>query len=127
VPTTPTAAQLEALERQLYDAMLAGDTSSLDRMLSDDIQFIHSNGHVQSKKEVLADFQVALNQKFTTAETATRRYPGVGILTSKRTRGSADPNSSDPSFTLRVTYVWIEDAGEWRLVSRQSSRIPDGK
>jgi ketosteroid isomerase-like protein len=109
----------------MYDAMLAGDAKALDKLLSDEVQFIHSDGRAQSKQEVLKDLRGPKNMTITTSDTTSQRYPGVGVVLTTRTR--TNPDGSEAPATRRMAYVWVEETQGWRLVLRVAIHIPVAK
>ena len=49
----PAAAEILRLEDLRFAAMTANDMGALDRLIADDLRFVHSNGTVEDKAEFL--------------------------------------------------------------------------
>ena len=49
----PDAATILDLEDRRFQAMTANDLVTLDRLIADDLRFVHSNGTVEDKAEFL--------------------------------------------------------------------------
>lgn len=49
----PTAAEILRLEDLRFAAMTAHDMGALERLIADDLRFVHSNGMVEDKAEFL--------------------------------------------------------------------------
>ncbi len=63
-------AEILRKEDQRFDAMIALDLVTLDRLIADDLRFVHSNGVVEDKAEFLRKLRVG-----------ERRYLGYRALT----------------------------------------------
>jgi hypothetical protein len=126
MPATLTAPDLARLGQQLFDAMIGGDAKTLDTLLSNDLRYIHSNGRMQSKPEVLKDCETkgAQKRKVEFSETVTTCYPGVGVV-STIVRTITNPGSSETSARARISYVWVEESQGWRLMLRHPCKMPD--
>jgi hypothetical protein len=123
--TTISPTDLQRIEQEMYAAMVGGDNKSLENLLSDKLRFIHSNGRAQSKAEVLQDFREPQKKKMDSSEPVTHTYPGVAV-TSAVLRLTTNPGSSSETATkLRVAYVWVEEPQGWRLLLRQTAKLPD--
>ncbi len=108
-------------------AMAAGDAAALGKLMSDQLNFVHSDGRVESKKDyvqnVLAGDVAYADVKTLDVET-TQITPDVvvvfGVQQMRKRLGSEWSN-----ITLRYLGVWRNESGSWRLVAWQSAR-PSG-
>ncbi len=107
--------------------MAAGDAAALGKLMSDQLNFVHSDGRVESKKDyvqnVLAGDVAYADVKTLDVET-TQIAPDVvvvfGVQQMRKRLGSEWSN-----ITLRYLGVWRNESGSWRLVAWQSAR-PSG-
>jgi ketosteroid isomerase-like protein len=123
VPSTISARDLQKLERRLYDAMIDVDFDTLDKLLSDDLQFIHSDATVHSKA---AYFQALRDRydyrKIENVNATFHGYAGAAtVLADVAITGVS--NGNETQSRMRVAYVWVEEPQGWRLVLRQATRI----
>ena len=111
--------------RKLDKALLKKDSSVLAAVLHKDVSYGHSNGWVQSKKDVWNDFVsdklvynkiennhyviAAINKKWAT------------IRTNTAVEGSV--NDKDFKMVLHVLQVWMKTKKGWQLFARQSARL----
>jgi hypothetical protein len=105
--------------------MVAGDLAALGALLADDLVYGHTNGHQQSKQELLKDLESGelRYRKLATDGVAARSYGCAGVVT-----GSAaldvEGHGQAASFTLHYTATYVQQHGHWRLVAYQSVRLP---
>lgn len=98
---------------------------SLNAILDDQVQYIHSNGWVQNKKEVLEDMRSGklVYQNVTVKEDQVRMYGETAIVTGLGTFEGVN-NGTAFKLDLRYTEVYLNTQSGWRLVSRHSNRMP---
>lgn len=116
---------VRSLSQKKYDWLIGRQADSLDRMLDDRLQFVHSNGWVQTKREVLDDMRSGklVYQRVTIKEVAVRLYDKTAVVNGL---GTFEGVNSGNAFKLdlRYTEVYAYDRGRWMLVSRHSNRMP---
>jgi hypothetical protein len=113
-------------ESALYAAMLAFDYGALDQILSDDVQYIHSTGVVESKAAYFAGLREGLYEygDIAISGAATRFFPGVAITTGVMTMLVGEKGSAKGTIRLQHVLVWQHEAAGWRLLLRQATRLP---
>lgn len=108
-------------------AMAAGDAAALGRLMSDQLNFVHSDGRVESKKDyvqnVLAGDVAYADVKTLDVETTQITHDVVVVFGVQQMRKRLGAEWS--SITLRYLGVWRNESGSWRLVAWQSAR-PSG-
>ncbi len=113
------------LSKKKFDWLINKQYDSLEFLLDDQIKYIHSNGWVQSKKEVIEDSKSGklVYQKIDVTESAVRLYDNAAIVIGKGKFSGV--NSTNP-FTLELTYteVFIKNKDRWLLASRHANRMP---
>ncbi len=113
------------LSSKKFDWLIAGQADSLEKILDEKIQYIHSNGWVQNKREVIEDMRTGklVYRKVTIKEVSVRLYAETAILTGLGTFEGI--NGGTPFLLdLRYTEVYVRSMKRWILVSRHSNRMP---
>jgi 3-hydroxyisobutyrate dehydrogenase-like beta-hydroxyacid dehydrogenase len=118
-------ARLDELEDRRYQAMVDADLDALDRLLSDEVLYAHSNASVDSKESYLkligTGALVYHRLQHTTDEVISR--PGLAVLSGTMS-GSIHMNGTAKTLNSRVCAVWADEGGTWRLVAFQPTPIP---
>jgi len=114
---------IQALERELRDALLASDTRTLDSMFSDDFIYQHASADVNMKDHFLR--RIGEHElKFVLLEPSDvniRVYKDAAVVTGQLTiRITKFKNNA----IRRFTRVYIRDNGQWKVVAHQSSGVP---
>jgi len=121
-----TTDTIKRLEEELNTAFNRYDASTLDRLWSNDLQFIRLNGTVATKAERLAGLESppARVPVSTIESIAVVPYSdvAVAIIVSKWTS-----TASEQPFSAfyRATHVWAMESGQWKLVTAHVSRIAE--
>jgi ketosteroid isomerase-like protein len=111
-----------AAEQAYVDAMIKHDKAALEKLLADDLVYIHSSSKSESKADVI---QVIASGSTTYEsiefrDTTVRQYGDVVITNHKATIKTKQTGVAN----LLVTHVWAKNKGGWQFVSRQASRLP---
>ena len=125
-------AQLETTEKLIldlskkkFDWMINKRYDSLEMLLDDQLKYIHSNGWIQSKKEMMEDFTSGklTYQKVDVSESTVRLYDNTAIVIGK---GKFSGVISDTPFAMELTYteVYIHNKKRWLLASRHANKMP---
>ncbi len=108
------------LSSRKFEWLIARQVDSLEK-----VQYIHSNGWVQTKREVIDDMRSGklVYRKVTTKEASVRLYSETAILTGL---GTFEGINAGTAFLLdlRYTEVYVRATNHWVLVSRHSNRMP---
>jgi hypothetical protein len=115
----------EVLEvsRAKFNWLVNKNIDSLQFVLDDRLTYIHSNGWVQSKKELIDDL---LSEKLTydkieVLESSVRLYSKSAVVTGKG-KFVASLSGTTNTFDLTYTETYVLQKREWKLVSRHASR-----
>ena len=110
---------------RLDKALLEKDSLVLSELLHKDISYGHSNGWVQTKKDLWNDFasgklvykKIANNS--TTIAAINKKWGTV------RTNTAVEGSVNDKGFnmTLHVLQVWMKTKKGWQLFARQSAKL----
>jgi hypothetical protein len=113
------------LSKAKFGWMVNKKIDSLGLILDDRLMYIHSNGWVQSKKEVLDDLVVRklIYEKVELSQAEVRRYENTYIVNGKG-KFAGSTNSVPFAFELVYTEVYIKNGKQWLLVSRHASKLP---
>ena len=117
--------QILDLSKNKFDWLINNQYDSLEKYLDERIQYIHSNGWIQNKTEVLGDMRSGklVYMKVNVKEASVRVYDRMAVVTGLGTFEGV--NSGTPfSIDLRYTEVFVKSASRWLLASRHSNRMP---
>ena len=113
------------LSKKKFDWLINKQYDSLSTLLDDKVQYIHSSGWTQNKKEVIDDIKSGkLNyQNVTIKESQARLYTASAIVTGL---GTFEGVRDDTPFSLELRYteVYVKSGNRWKLVSRHANRMP---
>lgn len=104
--------------------MVQKKLDSLNNILDDRIQYIHSNGWVQTKKEVIEDIRsgkLTMNNVAVT-EASARVYKGFVIVNGKG-NFNVLMEGKPVDIYLRYTEVYAKRQNGWLLVSRHANKL----
>ena len=119
------AAEVGEADRLRYVAMVERDMPALDRILADDLIYMHSTGAIDSKGSLIAALR---ERKFTfksagTTDIVVRCYGDSAVFNGK-VRMLVEVAGTDHHAFSAFTTVWVRQAGGWRLVHWQSTPLP---
>ena len=111
-----------AAEKTFVDAMTKRDKAALEKLLADDLAYVHSSSKTENKGDVIqvVTSGSTLYESIDFRDTTIRQYGDVVIVMHKadiKTKQSGMAN-------LLVTHVWAKNKGRWQLASRHASRLP---
>jgi len=126
--TTLAAKQDTAgLHKAVYDlnsALLQKDSIALRRLLHPKIEYGHSNGWIETKREVIDDlYSGKLN--YNKIEQGAIEVVKEGNIACVRSVIDVEImlNGQQIKLKLHVLQVWLKEKTEWILLSRQSTKI----
>ena len=115
---------IKQLEQEMGDAMVAGDTATLNQIYADDWATVGSSGEVTTKKTLLSDFK-SFHDKlewFENGPIDVQVFGNVAVacatVKEKRTRDGKDTSGQ---------FVWVDllekRAGKWVVVRSAGARV----
>ncbi len=117
--------QVATATKELTKAMVDGDRATLEKLAADQLNYGHSGGHIDDKKEFVekiasgnSDFlSIDITEQTITisGKTAIVRH----ILTAK----THDKGKAPADVHLRIILVWQKQGGQWKLLARQAVKI----
>jgi hypothetical protein len=117
--------RIEERESELYLALWHSDSDAFMNILSADATYIHSTSIAETREEAAAGQRhgVFKHGEVVTVERNTRVFKDVVV-----TRGVIDmvdtAHDVPFEFRLRQTLIWIWEDDDWRLLVRQTTRLP---
>lgn len=112
----------EAKVRASHDAFLkaakAGDGSALEKLFADGLQYSHSNGKLETKREAI-DALVKSKGNFDVHSQTIHVYGNTATIRAKMTAHNATGD-----IPLTMLQVWVKNGGAWQMVERHTTRIP---
>ena len=120
--------QVEALEREWQQAMLATDVPAMDRLLSDDYLGVTTTGDLVTKSQQLdrmRNRQLTVTKLHTT-ESRVKLIGHIAIVTSlAEIEAQADGKPVQGSFRYVQVYQRLPNGG-WRITSFEATRVQPG-
>lgn len=110
----------------LKNALLAKDSVSLSGLLADDVTYGHSTGIIQTKAQLIRAVMSG-EQDYKSIEPSdmnVRIYDDAGVVTLKL-KVNVIYGGKPLDLTMSATLTWIKINGDWRLVARQSVKLPE--
>ncbi len=110
------------LQRAFGEAELQGDTERLEALLADDFLSIGERGFVLDKAQWIGRHEDFRYLSIETTDVDVRRYDRTAILRCVQ-RNRATWRGDPMTLATRMSQVWIELAGGWRLAASQFSTL----
>jgi hypothetical protein len=122
---TRTAA-LRAAEVARFEANDAADARALGELLDDALEYVHSNGELDSKQSFIEALTSGRRDYVKSAPVidSIRVFSDVAIIRGTATVTVADHGQSK-DLHLGYTDVWVHKDGRWRMTAWRSTRLPD--
>ncbi len=122
---TKTEQSVLNLSKKKFQWLIEKQYDSLDLLLDDKLEYVHSNGWVQTKAEVIADSKSGnmVYHSVDVNEAHARAYNNDTVIV---TGSGAFSGIHGQAFTisLHFTEVYIKSGNRWKLASRHSNRMP---
>lgn len=125
VSTATTEKQIRELEQQQVRAAIARDRPALEQLFAADFRLVNPSGAIASKQELLqlltegtSPYSSAVYQT-----DAVSVYHDVVVTIGLETVVPARGTQAGQTVKRRVTHVWQQQGGQWRLVLRQATVV----
>jgi len=122
----PEAEKVNQLHKRKFVWMITKNYDSLNWVLDEGAKYIHSNGWMQSKTEVVEDLKSGkLNYTAVAVqESAVTLYNNQSaVVTGKGNFKGLMPDQSEFNINLLYTEVYVKVKNQWKLVSRHACKI----
>ena len=119
--TQDVEATIVGLEEERLAAMVAADVDTLDRILADDLSYVHTTAAIDTKESLMSGLASGrLNyESITPTERVVRTYRDSAVV-----RGGAHVHVNGNHFSLEYTVVYVNNAGDWQMTSWHATRLP---
>lgn len=124
VMANPDTLQLHQSIAQLNMALLKKDTIQLKQLLHQKLTYGHSNGWVQNKQDMVADF-VSGKIEYRTIEATNAAIVWENNIASVRNEAEVEGTVNGTAFKMKlhIVQVWVWKQKKWLLLSRQSVKL----
>jgi len=114
-----------ALHQKKFDLMISKQFDSLSLILDADLKYIHSNGWVESKEDLLANLKSdkLVYKKVTVSETKVTLTNHVAIVSGKGLFSVVLENQT-LEIPLMYSEIYVKKKGKWLLLHRHANKLP---
>jgi uncharacterized protein DUF4440 len=122
---TLTAEEAWRAEQARYAAQTSGDFAALERMIGDDLVYIHSSSNVDTKASFIESLRsgAVKYRSMKPLDVKVRGYGCIGIVTG-RLDVEVTVRAQDNSLKILFHSVWAKRAAGLQFVSWQATRLP---
>ena len=117
-------ASILALDKQWSDAIIKGDTATLDNLLADNLVYAHATGIVDTKASYLAKIKERrqVYKSFEQHKPIVNVYKDSAVTFSYvRVTGTNQAGIFDDKVML--IHFWVKQNNTWRLAAHQTTKI----
>ncbi len=115
------------LDTARIDAILKSDLKALERLFSDDMVYIHSNGRIDTKKGYLTTLASGnlnyVTLRYDGASRVALAGPDTAIVTGKANIETKNRAGQATQRVLTTTTVYVRAGPDWRVASYQGTPI----
>lgn len=117
--------QVTKTDHQWAEATLHRDAAVLNKILADDLKYVHGNGSVQNKKEFIDSLKSGDLQYHTIdyQELDVKAFGETAVVMGKL-RLNITMNKQEQKFEVRFLRVYVKRKGAWQLLAHQATRLP---
>lgn len=119
-------AAVRTAENRRFEANVSADARVLGELLDEGLEYVHSNGEVDSKKSFI-DSLTSGKRDYTSAVAnieSVRILGDVAIVRGKARVTVADAGNAR-DLHIGYTDVWLWKDGRWQMTAWRSARLPD--
>jgi hypothetical protein len=113
-------------DQQRIAATVSGDSANLGLVLSDELNYLHSDGRVQNKAQFIAAVS-GNTTKYLSVEPrdlSLRSIMPGAVSMIGRAHLVVMAGTARREFDLLFLAIWRDEAGHWRLLLYQSTQLP---
>lgn len=117
---------IEALDAERSAATIAADLKALDRLVGDDLRYVHGSGADESKAQYLERLGNGYYD-YQSLKPGKRDFRVLGDLVLVNGDIEIDvivDKTKHKQFTSRYLQVWAKRAAGWQMISWQSTPLP---
>lgn len=124
--TIKVTQEIQQLDSLRVQAMIHADSSTLARVLADDLTYTHTNGRVDTKAQLLASLiSGKLKYEAISYERAQLRNYGAVAVSTGLVAMQVKAGEQRLRFQARFTSVYVKQGNHWQMAAWQSTRLPD--
>lgn len=117
-------ASLERASEALRLAMVSGDRAALDALLHDQLDYMHSSGHSQTKADLMRDLAgKTFFASLTYPEQSFHVAGDAGVVKVTADQNKNLPGGKTRASRIKVLQSWTYQGGAWKLLTRASALI----
>ncbi|MCL4708436.1 DUF4440 domain-containing protein [bacterium] len=106
--------------------MIHADSSTLARVLADDLTYTHTNGRVDTKAQLIASLiSGRLTYEAIDYEQSQLRNYGAAAVNTGLVTMQVKAGEKRLRFQARFTSVYVKQGEHWQMAAWQSTRLPD--
>jgi hypothetical protein len=119
-------AALRSAEQTRFAAQVDANAKVLDQLLDDALEYVHSNGDLDSKKSFIDSLTSGRRDYVSSVANieTVRIFGDVAVIRGKAKVTVAD-NGQSKDLHIGYTDVWLWKNGQWRMTAWRSARLPD--
>jgi hypothetical protein len=119
-------AAVRAAELKRFEANVSADAKVLGELLDDGLEYVHSNGDLDSKQSFIESLTTGRRDYAKTEATieSVRFFGDVAIIRGKAKVTVIDQGTSR-DLHIGYTDVWVLKDKQWRMTAWRSARLPD--
>jgi hypothetical protein len=114
------------LENKRWQLLLRGDAEALTDLVSDDLQFVHSSGLKDDKKQYLDSIRTGA-VIYRSADTRIETVVPLGdesFIASGALKMTANVRGTERNLHSLFMVVWRREQETWRFVAHQTTSVP---
>jgi ketosteroid isomerase-like protein len=114
------------LDHKRMTAMAEKDLKTLNELISDDLVYTHSSARLDTKQSLIGNMESG-STVYTSVVPSNVKAQDLGdtVVLTGECRIGVNSNGRPNSFGVRFTDVYANKGGKWRMVTWQSTRLPD--
>jgi len=119
------AEKVNQLHKKKFEWLIHKKYDSLNWVLDDKVKYIHSNGWIQTKQEVIEDLKSGkLNYtSVTVEESKVSFYDKSAVVIGTGYFKGLMTDKAEFTIHLLYTEVYVKQKKQWKLVSRQATKL----
>jgi hypothetical protein len=119
-------AAVRTAELARFEANVKADAAALGKLLDDGLEYVHSNGDLDSKQSFIDSLTSGKRDYVSTvADIESVRVLGDVALIRGNARVTVADNGQSRDLHIGYTDVWVWKDGRWQMTAWRSMRLPD--
>lgn len=116
--------ELEQVEKAWAAAVVAGNVSTLQTMLADELIYAHSTGVIETKAQYLDRLRSGVQKYEKVEHESVRAVPhGNAGVTHSLMQMHGMSNGKPFRDHVMMMHVWVKQGGTWKLAAHQTTKL----